>query len=73
MFRFQPVPSASEPCCPAHCAMGIIAISDVTIQQYNFVNFWLEKKKTKFDKLSTSSQWLIDTVMKKPVGSFGGK
>ena len=28
MLGFEPLSSASEPCCPTHCAMGTIGISD---------------------------------------------
>ena len=28
MLGFEPVPNASEPCCPPHCAMGSIGSSD---------------------------------------------
>ena len=28
MLGFETVPAASDPCCPAHCAMGTIGSSD---------------------------------------------
>ena len=28
MLKFEPVPAASEPSCPTHCAMGTIGNSD---------------------------------------------
>ena len=30
MLRFEPVPSASEPCCLTQCAIGTIAITNVS-------------------------------------------
>ena len=32
MLRFEPVPSASEHCCPTPCAMGIIGIRDNSVK-----------------------------------------
>ena len=38
MLRFEPVPSASEPCCPTHCGMVTIVISDKC--QSDHKNIW---------------------------------
>ena len=28
MLGFEPIPSSSEPCCPTHCSMGTVRISE---------------------------------------------
>ena len=38
---FEPVPTASKPCCPTHCAMGTLGISDKC--QGNHKNIWHDR------------------------------
>ena len=38
MLEVEPLPSASEPCCPTHYALGTIGISDNC--QWNHENTW---------------------------------